>query len=355
MDFVLQTKLFFAQFALMKNCYIAFCFFTLIIFATCGNKDAVDISNIKVDLQPVRFDKEFAALDTNNLQTDLKKLYNKHTWFTNLFTEYLTGWGKYNDTALAVQNGARHFLTYKDYINLQKTVSEKFSNTSKIDAEISTLIKHVKYYDKAYKTPKLYYFVSGLNLYSAITYDTLIGIGLDMFLGKDYPFYPSVQMPQYQINLCEPKYIPIKMASAIYQEKHEFNPAGKNLLALIIERGKEIYYLSKVLPQTPIADLLGYNEAQYAWMKKNEGLCWNFFITQQLLYANEFQKVVPYVTEGPSAPGLPMESPGSVGSYIGFEMVSKYAAKQKNLSLLKLINKQEDPQNFLQDSGYKPN
>jgi hypothetical protein len=325
-----------------------------VLGACKNNAHQVDVSKIVVDLKPERYDKAFFAIDTNNVALGLQQISKQHPWFTDLFTEYLTGWGKYSDTATQVIKAATYFLTYKDYVGLNKTVQDKFPNTKNIDEQLTNLVKHIKHYDKDYKTPKLYYFNSGLNIYNAVTYDTIIAVGLDMFLGKDYEFYPSVQLPQYQINTCESEYIPIRMAGAIYQEKHPFDPNGKSLLALLIEKGKEIYYTQKVLPDAELQKILGFTPAQMTWIEKNEAMCWNYFIQQQLLYDTDFRKIVPYVTDGPSAQGMPPESPGNIGAYIGYQIVKGFAEKNSDIDLKKLVNQTIDPQLMLQESGYKP-
>ena len=170
-----------------------------LIANSCNSKYKPDVSNIKVNLQPVRYDQLFFEIDTNHVKEGLLQLSKNHQYFTEVYTQHLTGWGILNDTSTMVYNGAKHYLTYKDYVNLNKTVQQKFPDTKKIDAELTTLFQYIKYYSPKYTVPKLYYFNSGLNVFSAITYDTIVGVGLDMYLGKDFEFYPSIQLPDYTI------------------------------------------------------------------------------------------------------------------------------------------------------------
>ncbi|MBK8443668.1 MAG: hypothetical protein IPL35_09760 [Sphingobacteriales bacterium] len=72
-----------------------------------------------------------------------------------------------------------------------------------------------------------------------------------------------------------------------------------------------------------------------------------------MLYETESRKVDKYVHEAPTSSGMPPESPGNIGSWIGWRIVDSYMKKNPNLSLEALIQ-MKDGQQILQASGYKP-
>jgi hypothetical protein len=326
---------------------------SVFFLASCTpSNPAPDVSHIKVDLQPVRYDQLLFAIDTNNVKNGLQQLAKQHPYFTEVFTQSLTGWGTVSDTGTIVYNGAHHFLTYKDFVNLNKTVQKKYPDTKQTDAELTKLFQYIKYYFPKYTIPKLYYFNSGLNVYSAITYDTLVGVGLDMYLGKDFEFYPSIQLPDYQIARCTPQHIAPNMASSVYQSMIPFNNTGKNLLDMMIQRGKEMYFLDKVLPQAKDALKIGFTQSQLDWCTKNEVMVWNLFKQNELLYENNLQKTMPFILDGPNSQGLPMEAPGNIGTWVGRQIVKKYVAKNNITDLQKFCIAPIDAADFLQKSGY---
>jgi hypothetical protein len=286
------------------------------------------------------------------VQKGLQQLAKQHPYFTEVFTQNLTGWGTISDTSRVAYNSAHHFLTYKDYVNLHKTVQQKYPNTKQTDAELTKLFQYIKYYFPKYKVPKLYYFNSGLNVFSAITYDTLVGVGLDMYLGKDFEFYPSIQLPAYQIAHCTPEFIAPNMASSVYQSMIPFDNTGKTLLDMMIQRGKELYYLDKVLPAATDELKIGFTKAQLDWCTKNEIMVWNLFKQNNLLYENNLQKTMPYVLDGPNSQGLPMEAPGNIGTWVGWQIVKKYADKMSITDLQKFCTEPINAADFLQKSGY---
>ena len=62
----------------------------LTLFA-CNSSDAPDVSNIKADLEIVRFENDFFAIDTNNVTASMQALSVKHGGFVNDFTTNILG------------------------------------------------------------------------------------------------------------------------------------------------------------------------------------------------------------------------------------------------------------------------
>lgn len=332
------------------------CYLLSIGFFSCNDSDKskqVDVSNIQVKLNSIRFDKELYACDTNNIEVFVNQLGNKYPDFASVYFNELTGFSK-NDNQAFFHESVRHFLTYKDYRALFDTVFFKYPNVKNIDAELETLFKHIKYYYPEKKLGDVYYFISGLNMWSAVTIDTAIGIGLDMHLGKTYPFYAAVQIPDYQIARCEKEYIPVNVARAIYEDTFTPKLEGKNLLDMIIMKGKEQVFLEHVLPNAKDELLMGYTPEQLAWCQENEGMIWSYFAKQKLLYSTQWQEILRYVNDGPTSTGMPAESPGNIGTFIGWQLVRKYLQSHPNVKWTALMKDQKESQQFLQESGYKP-
>jgi hypothetical protein len=65
------------------------------------------------------------------------------------------------------------------------------------------------------------------------------------------------------------------------------------------------------------------------------------------------QKILRYVNEGPNSAGLP-ESPGNVGTWLGWQIVKAYAAQNPKMTLEQIINDKQEAQQFLLLSKYKP-
>lgn len=328
------------------------------IVQSCKNNGAPDVSNISVEITAQRLDKDLYAIDTNHLGDGLKKLQNKYPEFLGFYLDTLMGFsinGNFSDTSMGVQKGLGTFLTHKDYRGVFDTVFAHYPDEQPINDVLAKGFKYIKYYFPEYKEPNIIYLVSGLNNYGALTYGSnTIGIGLDMFLGAQYPFYKSVGIPEYFSRQLTQDYIPVAVMRTVYRETNPFNVDGKDLLTMMIQSGKEMYYLSKILPFVPENVRLAYSQEQLDWCEANEAMVYDFFVRQELLYETNLQKVVRYVMDGPSATGMPGESPGNIGAWTGLQIVKAYMDEHSELSLKELISAPIDAQRFLLESKYKP-
>lgn len=332
------------------------CYLTTTLFSACDTVDKrrqVDVSAVPVTLRTVRFDQALFACDTNRLDTAVNALGNRYPDFSAVYFREITGFARNEDEA-RFMNSVRHFLTYKDYRGLYDTVQQKFPDTKDIDRQLEELFRHVKYYFPDQHLGDVYYFISGLNSWSAITVDTALGIGLDMYLGKDYPFYPSVQLPNYEILKCEKEYIPVNAAKVIYENMFPLEPQGKNLLDLMLLKGKQLLFMEYVLPKAKNELLMGYSPAQWSWCEDNEAMIWHYFSAQKLLYSTDWQDIMRYVNDGPTSTGMPPESPGNIGSWIGWQIIHAYMEKHPEASMTDILKATMDSQTFLRESGYRP-
>ncbi len=339
-----------------KNWLLGLAALVAVTISACNGskaKKAPDVSGVDVTLQTSRFDRAFAKIDTNNIMGGLQQLHTQYPEFLNFYTDTLMHWGSIYHPDEAFRNSVHHFLTYKDYTGLYDTVQKHFPDTKKIDAELTQGFKYMKHYYPAYKVPKVIYFVSGLNYWSAVSYESVMAIGLDMYLGKDYPFYASVQIPDYMTSRLEPAYVPVNVFKVIQQDYYPFSAEGQTLLDMMLQKGKQLYFLDLMLPQTEDSIKIGYSSQQIAWCHANEAQSWNFFIEQKMIYDTDWQKILRYVNDGPSSTGMPQESPGNIGSWLGWQIVRRYMEKNPNTTIEQLM-KQTDGMAFLKDSGYKP-
>ncbi|MEI8278986.1 MAG: hypothetical protein WCG87_04430 [Bacteroidota bacterium] len=331
---------------------------TLLVQSCNNGENLPDVSAIKLSLQTRRLDQDLAQLDTNQVAAGLQKLSAKYPDFLNFYLDTVLGFGidgKYVDTSAAIQQGLRVFLTYKDYRGLFDTVAKHFPDTKQLDEQLTKGFQYMKFYNPNYVVPKVVYFTSGLQKLSAFTYeDKILCIGLDMYLGEKYPYYASVGIPEYMTAHLRPEYVLPNAFKVIYEMNHPFVTDKENtLLDMMIQRGKEQYFLNKVIPFCKDSAKLGYTQKQLDWCKGNEAMIYNFFVHENLLYDVSWQKVLGYVSEGPSATGMPVESPGNVGTYLGLQIVNAYMQQHPKMTMDELF-RNTDAQRFLSESKYKP-
>lgn len=124
----------------------------------------------------------------------------------------------------------------------------------------------------------------------------------------------------------------------------------------MVYNGKVLYFLDQVLPENiPDSIKIGYTANQYNWCQNFEGNIWSYFLTQELIYQSDLQKIQTYITDGPFTPGLGDQktSAPKLGFFIGWQIVKKYMKENPDITLQQLIA-ETDSQKILTKSKYKP-
>lgn len=332
----------------------------------CGNKNEniPDTSGINVSLETHRFDLDLYAIDTNNIGSGLQQLHEKYPDFLDYFLDTLMAYGingNYSDTVGGIREGLKPFLAFKDYTELEDYIKKQYPDTKDVDAALTKGFKLMKYYFPSYNVPRIMYMNMGLSNWAAFPVDSNTHcIGLDMFLGDDFPFYASLGHPKYMNAHRRQSYIPVAVFSSIFREAMPLKTQEKTLIELMLHRGIEQYYLHKLLPTLPDSVLFGFSAKQMAWCDKNENFTYNFFIKNELLFSREAQNVMPYVTDGPFARGMePAGSannvtPGNIGTWMGYKMITAWMEQHPSVTLPKLLQTEFDPNTFLSEAKYKP-
>ena len=336
-----------------------------VFFCSCGNSNNIpDVSKINVSLQTYRFDKDLYAIDTNHIADGLKRLQIKYPDFLNYYLDTLREFNihcNFNDTVTGIKEYLKLVLTFKDYVNLQDTIIKYYPGNKDVDKELTDGFRFVKYYFPDASVPRIMYLNLGLSKWAAFPVDkNTFCVCLDMFLGDQFPFYKSIAVPDYMLTHFRKTSIPVEVFRAYYLASHPFEPDDKTLLDLMIQRGKEQYFLHKILPRTPDSVLFGLKQIQLDWCSHNEAYIYNFFIHQNLLYNKESHNIMPYVNEGPFAKGLespdaPVKyTPGNIGMWLGYKIVCAYMEQNPKTSLGALVSQNIDPSKFLDAAKYRP-
>ena len=126
-----------------------------------------------------------------------------------------------------------------------------------------------------------------------------------------------------------------------------------DMLDEMIYQGKILYLLDKVLPYTEDSIKFGYTTNQVKFCNKNEYMMWSFFIEKKLLYTKDFKLVNKYCGEAPFSTGMPDDSPGRTGIWLGWKIVTAFMKNNKNITIEQLMMNNNAKQ-ILNSSRYKP-
>jgi hypothetical protein len=301
-----------------------------------------------------RFDQEFMALDTLQVSAGLSQLYTRYPVFLPVYLEHILNVGPYEDTSLRQMREIRQFITARDIRLLHDTVNAHFPDMNDIAGPLRQGFRYIKYYFPQFRPPRVVTFISGLANYGAVTADSVLGIGLDMFLGPEFVPYGQVAdpYPGYMLYQFTPGYIAADCFKVIQQEMFPM-PAGGTLLDQMIARGKQLYFLDRVMPDTPDSLKAGFTGTQLAWCRDNAQAIWQYFIQGNLLYIHDMQQIMHYIGPGPGTQGMPAPAPGDIGSWVGWQIVRKYMDEHPETSLEDLMSL-KDSQALLSQSHYRP-
>ncbi|MEO7524228.1 MAG: hypothetical protein ABIT58_09050 [Ferruginibacter sp.] len=327
----------------------------LTTFLSCNQKGkAPDISSVKIDLKTYRFEKELFSLDTNKLVSQLDPLIAKYPLFgENFMATILTVDPKWQEDTVAAY--VRSFIS--SYRPVYDTAEKIYFDFTPYEAELRKSLQYVHYYFPGYKAPRnIITYIGPMDGYADILSDDALLVGLQAHLGKNYSGYRSTWVqetyPAYLTNRFEPSYIAVNCMKNIvldlYPEKNE----DKTLIVQMVEKGKRLYLLSKLLPAKEEYKLVGYTEKQLKDCYSNEPRIWDLFIQNNLLQSIDNSTIKNYVTEGPKTQELGEDSPGNIGSFTGWQIVKKYMDKNPSMDLDKLIK--TDAETIFQETKYKP-
>jgi gliding motility-associated lipoprotein GldB len=331
--------------------YLFFLFATA--FFSCKQNNRPNVDKIKLDLKIERFDKElYAAKQANVLETD-STLTKKYGLFYDDFMHKMVGNNDYSN--IDILKGLYNDPAYTD---LTKDVDSVFKNLNAQEADLTETFKYIKYYYPKAKLPRFIAFVSGFAYQTPIG-DNYLGIGLDMFLGKDNKYYKGLveTVPLYISKRFTPENIVPRVAET-YVHEELFNEPDENrtLLSKMIFQGKILYFLDQVLPEK-VSDTskIGYTTEQLEWCKHFEGDIWAYLLENNFLYETNYQKIQVFLSEGPFTPGLgeKRESAPKLGIWMGWQIVKQYMTENPDVTL-QMLMAENDAQKILSKSKYKP-
>ncbi|MBG9375601.1 hypothetical protein I5907_05110 [Panacibacter sp. DH6] len=327
----------------------------LVAFYTLSCKDEKhipDVSAIKVELDVKRFDKDFFTLDTSNVPAALTRLHEKYPGFLYDYLYNILGIEPLPDS---VNKKVPRFIY--DYQPIAKAVAEKFPAVEKIQKDVSRGFQFVKYYFPEYKLPKhLITFTGPVEGYANVLTNDGLAIGLQLYLGQDYPMYQTGYVRQvyaeYQSRRFEPAYIPVNCMKNIMDDLYPAPAPDQPLVYQMVEAGKRLYMLDMFLPETADTLKTGYTQQQLDGCYANEAGIWNFFLQNNMLYLTDAAQTREYVNDGPRTEVLGDSSPGFIGQFVGWQIVKKWMA-QDDQRTLPLLLKTPAKQVF-EEAKYKP-
>lgn len=317
----------------MKKSFILLLF--IIIFSACDKKSKIEkaVEEIPVEMKVIRFEKAFYGSSPKQLP-ELK--------------EQFPFFFPHGDNKVWIDK-----MQDPLWKEVYGEVEKKYPDFGPQTEGIEELFKHIKYYFPNTKVPVLYTIIGQMDYSTKVLYakDTLI-ISLELYLGKDHKYYAN-EFPAYLRQEFEEKQLLPDIVSAFLAGK--IAPPDNRFISQMIYAGKELYLKDLLLPAYDDASKIGYTPQQLAWSKSNESYIWRYFIEGDLLYSSDQKLGERFISPAPFSKfylEIDNESPGRVGTWIGWQIVRAYM-ENNDVPLEQLLK--ADAKEIFEKSRYKPN
>lgn len=326
---------------------------SICLLFSCKQGNKPDVNGIALDIKIERFDQDLYAGKLKDLTQTDNLLKSKYGLFYDDYIHRMVGNFEYSNQEILK-------TLYKDqaYTDLNHEADSVFKDIKPIEQDLTQAFKYIKYYYPQVKMPRFISFISGFAVQTPIGND-YVGIGLDMFLGKKSKFYKAIveSVPTYLSRRFTPEYIVPRITETYAREElfHE-RDEDRTLLSKMIQNGKILYFMDQILEEKmPDSIKIGYTKKQIEWCKTFESDIWAYYLQNNLLFQTDYQKIQVLLSEGPFTPGLGErnESAPKLGVWTGWQIVRKYMAENKNITLQQLMA-ERDAQKILNLSKYKP-
>ncbi|MEI7727865.1 MAG: hypothetical protein WCK09_22350 [Bacteroidota bacterium] len=324
--------------------YSAFC---LVIISGCSqgkHKLEVNVSGIKPEEVKIhRYDLDLFRVNPEQLQPGLESLKPAYRFF--LGTDL-------SDPAKLTEMKA--YLENPRNLEFHAAVDSQYKQIPALEKELTLALKHFRYYYPESGIPRVYAYISGGDYDFPVQFaDSVLLIGLDNYLGKDFKPYVADGLPVYRTSRMTSAYVVPDCMKVLGKITYPEQFPGNTLLEQMLDAGKRLLFIDAMIPQTEDRFKIGYSKEQYDWIIKNEAHVWAALIENRMLFTTDGKLIRSFMADGPFTAEFSKEAPPRLGEWLGWQIVRKYMENQANVTFQEVMT-EKDAQKILSKSGYKP-
>ncbi len=316
------------------------------------NHFIVDTSKIKVNINIKRLEKDLFTLNPSEIKNKIPDLQVKYDGFLRFFG-YVINIGEVSDSTWG--DGLVKFCTDKLNNEVYTGTIMVFPEIKNIEKELTQAFNHYRYYFPSKKIPGVFTCITRFNN-SMITGDSVLGIGLDKYLGSDCKYYPGLEIYKYQAAKMNPYNIVPDCMYAWASSEWNYKDMGyqkDNALTEILHEAKLLYFVKSMLPEHSDNLIFGFTAGQMKFCRNNEAMMWQYLVEHNLLFSSEQLTKRKLTGEAPFTLYFSKESPGRAAVWLGFRIIESYMINNKNTSLEDIM-KNTDIQGILEKARYSP-
>ena len=336
----------------MKRRRIIYLILCLVALTACHKSRSYwskDLTPQEVEF--VRFDNALMNVHEATVAQDIRVLYDTYPAFMPVWVEDILGIPT-ADTAY-LEKALPEFLhdTLYGFKQTNAKEQELFADVTDLEQALGLAFARIQYLYPETEIPALYLFVSGFQT-PVYFGEEWIGVGADMYLGSDYPYYNRV-VYEYQKQTMRKECIPVDVVSAFLFRTIPYTSTKSRLLDQMLYRGKVMYLTAQIFDKTPEYEVMGWTKEQWNWCVRNEEAIWHLVMDKRDLFKTESLILTGYLNDGPFTSEVSQDAPGRLGIWLGWRIVASYMEHNEDVSLQQLMA-EGDAQKILEESFYKP-
>lgn len=228
----------------------------------------------------------------------------------------ISGYGGLNDSTLARYVARPSVMAHVAAVDSVWAVTGKLeSRLGRIKAGYGKLFP-----DKVF--PQVYAVVSPFNQ-SVFTADTFLYVGLNHYLGADYP--PYGYFPEYIRKRKTPRRVAADITEALLRRDFPYAPREEypTVLSRLLYEGAIVEAMMQV-DGISEQEALGYDDGQMDWLNRNERRLWEEMAGRKYLFSTDKGLASSLTALSPFTSAIGSEVPGAAGRFIGHRIVSSY-------------------------------
>lgn len=322
----------------------------LLLFVACKDNpfDVKVEEQVPVNVQ--RFDLAFDSLKNTTLATELPAFIDRYSQWMPLYCAQVIRIGDVYSAQLP-QN-IQAFFNYPEYQPVAEVIGKTFPSDWPLEQTLTSAFSYYHYYFPNHPIPEVYTFNGGFNQ-SIVIADSLIGVGLDKYLGSNSSFYTQLGIDRYKLEKMSPEHIRYDVVSAHISAEHPNSFLGGTLLSEMIHQGRSMYLLNACFPDAPDSLLWAVSEQKMQWLFASERSMWEYLIDKKQLFDTKYITIQKFTGEGPFTAPFSKESPARAAVWVGYRIVSNFMKHQPDMTMEKLFEI-DDYQFILNRSKYNP-
>ena len=320
----------------------------ILLLPACNDKNRKS-DDSGTDLSIRRFEQELFTADPAQLEGHIPEWQESYGRFFSHFN-FVMGFG--DPAQDTYQGNLKSYVTNPFNYSIYKRTMEVFPTLDKETSELGRAFSIYRQNFPGMPVPEVVTYVSGFRQ-TAVSDDSLMAIGLDMYLGSNEELYNQTGVYQYLKKNMTPSRVVPDCILFWLETEIPFNDSVNNLVTNIIYRGKLLYIADMLLPYTPDTLIWGFTAKEMDFCVNNEAQMWSYLVGNKLLFNSDRFTIDKFVREAPFTNDFGNGSPGRAALWTGYRIVESYMKKNRNITVNELLH-EDDYMKVLNLSSYNP-